>query len=115
MRIGDRVMFGRPNGEQSLGEVVKINSKNVKVKLLENRGAGRGSAPGSIWNVGKTLCRPVDASAQSTPATPPASPLTPPGSVLERALSKLTSDERSAVALFYRSSSWAAVRASTRW
>jgi len=40
MRIGDRVLFGRPNGEQSLGEVIKVNFKTVKVRLLESRGDG---------------------------------------------------------------------------
>lgn len=103
MRIGDRVLFGRPNGEQSLGEVIKINSASVKVRLLENRGGGRGSTTGSIWNVHKTLCRPVEAGEQPVPATAPAAPVAPPGGVLDRALAKLTVEERTAVAMFYRS------------
>lgn len=103
MRIGDRVLFGRPNGEQSLGEVMKINSKSVKVRLLENRGDGRGSTPGSVWNVAKGLCRPVESGAGSASATPAAAPVVAPGGVLDRALAKLTGEERAAVAMFYRS------------
>ena len=29
-RVGMRVYFGRANGEKTLGEVVKVNKKNLK-------------------------------------------------------------------------------------
>ena len=58
-QIGQQVMFGRPNGEKTLGEVVKINRKTIKVKQLETRGQKRIRTAGTIWTVGKTLATPV--------------------------------------------------------
>ncbi len=58
-QIGQQVMFGRPNGEKTLGEVVKINRKTIKVKQLETRGQRRVRNAGTIWTVGKTLATPV--------------------------------------------------------
>jgi hypothetical protein len=67
-RVGDRVYFGRPNGEQTLGEVVKVNAASVKVRQLEERGAVRSRPAGTIWKVAPSLVRLADPSA----ATPPA-------------------------------------------
>ena len=58
-QIGQQVMFGRPNGEKTLGEVVKINRKTIKVKQLETRGQKRIRTAGTIWTVHKTLATPV--------------------------------------------------------
>jgi hypothetical protein len=57
MNVGDIVWFGRANGEKTKGKIVKVNRTAYKVKLLEARGHGRGSVPGSVWNVAKGLCR----------------------------------------------------------
>lgn len=54
-RVGQRVYFGRRNGERTLAEIVKINRKMIKVKTLEERGNGRGSAAGTVWNVAPGL------------------------------------------------------------
>jgi hypothetical protein len=55
--IGDRVLFGRGKGEKTLGEVVKVNRKNLKIKTLESRGRSRGgSKVGAVWNVPPRLC-----------------------------------------------------------
>lgn len=54
-QVGMTVMFGRANGEQTLGEVVKMNPTKAKVKALCNRGNGRGSEVGSVWNVPYSL------------------------------------------------------------
>jgi hypothetical protein len=54
-RRGDLVVFGRPNGEKTIGEIVKVNRKTYKVRILENRGSK--SVAGQEWKVGKTLCR----------------------------------------------------------
>ena len=35
MNIGDRVYFGRKQGEKTLGEIVKINAKSVKVTVID--------------------------------------------------------------------------------
>lgn len=50
---GDRVYFGRANGEKTLGEVVKKNPKKLKIKVLEARGK---SKVGDTWNVPPSLC-----------------------------------------------------------
>lgn len=60
-QIGQHVMFGRPNGEKTLGRVVKINRKTIKVEQLEQRGTYRNHRIGSLWTVGKTLATPVGA------------------------------------------------------
>ena len=67
--IGDRVYFGRTNGEKSLGEVVKVNRKSLKVKLLEERGARRNYAVGGTWRVPPSLCTLAD---EDRPADRPA-------------------------------------------
>jgi hypothetical protein len=58
--VGDRVYFGRTNGEKSLGEVVKVNRKSLKVKLLEERGARRSYTVGGTWRVPPSLCTLAD-------------------------------------------------------
>lgn len=57
MKIGDRVIFGRPNGTKTLGEIVKINPRRIKVKTLEARGVGRDA--GVVWNVSPALLSPA--------------------------------------------------------
>jgi hypothetical protein len=50
-KFGMKVYFGRKNGQKTLAEVIKLNPTRAKVKTLEQRGQGRGSAIGSVWNV----------------------------------------------------------------
>lgn len=57
-KIGMRVYFGRENGEETLGEIVKINPKKFKVKTLEARGVRKNHAIGTIWTVPPSLCTP---------------------------------------------------------
>jgi len=59
-RVGMKVMFGRDNGEKTLGEIIKTNPAKAKVKALEERGNGRGSAVGTTWVVPYSLLTPVD-------------------------------------------------------
>jgi len=54
--VGEIVSFGRASGEQTLGEVVKVNRKSLKVKTSEGRGRGRGGSKGAIWRVPPSLC-----------------------------------------------------------
>lgn len=56
-KIGMIIEFGRNNGEKTRGEVVKINPKMAKVKILEDR--GRNSQKGAVWNVGYSLMTEV--------------------------------------------------------
>lgn len=58
--VGMKVMFGRPNGDQTLGEIVKKNPRKAKVKTLQSRGNGRGSEAGSVWTVPYSLMTPAD-------------------------------------------------------
>lgn len=50
-RVGMVIEFGRENGERTKGVVVKMNPKKAKIRILESRGAGRGSESGSQWGV----------------------------------------------------------------
>jgi hypothetical protein len=54
--VGERVTFGRRNGEKTTGEIVKVNRKTLKVKQLETRGSKRVRPVGTIWTVPVTLC-----------------------------------------------------------
>jgi len=93
MRIGMKVLFGRPNGEKTFGEVVKINRKNVRVKTLEPRGrTDRGQKAGRLWNVPPQLC------SRAYSDDEPKAPHKPSQDTLvEQALSKLTAQEREAL------------------
>ena len=49
LKKGDRVYFGRPNGEKTLAKITKVNRKTYSVETLESRGA-RGKK-GQKWRV----------------------------------------------------------------
>lgn len=69
LRIGDKVVFGRSRGEMTLGEVVKVNAKTVKIRQLELRGR---HAIGTVWTVAANLCTPVVSTVPNTTSTPAA-------------------------------------------
>lgn len=56
-RVGQRVYFGRSRGEQTLGEIIKINPRKCKVKQLESRGTLKNHRVGTIWTVPFSLLR----------------------------------------------------------
>ena len=60
-QVGDKVYFGSM-GVKTLARVVKVNSKNLKLALLESRGSGRAAAVGSLWTVPSFMCWLYDAS-----------------------------------------------------
>jgi hypothetical protein len=62
-KVGDKVYFGRAQGEKTLGEIVKVNRSSVKVKQLESRGTMRDYKVGMIWKVAPTLIYPADLNA----------------------------------------------------
>jgi len=77
--IGDRVYFGRGQGQQTLGEVVKTHGgrngtgkplKKLKVKQLESRGTQRNYPVGTVWGVPASLLTRADGSS-SVPAPAP--------------------------------------------
>jgi hypothetical protein len=100
MNVGDIIKFGRPNGVLTRGKIVKVNSKTVKVKLLEHRGIGRGCAVGTVWTVHKSLCRPIGA-APPAALTQETSYMTEPqrseSSLVESAIAKLSAPESMAL------------------
>lgn len=68
---GQKVYFGRGNGEQTLGQIEKLNPMKAKVKTLEHRGNGRGSVVGALWTVPYSLMRPADTDAKPGEVAPP--------------------------------------------
>ena len=58
--VGDIVRFGRDRGQQTKGEVVKVNRKNLKIRQLEQRGRSRSYPVNSIWTVSPELCTLVN-------------------------------------------------------
>lgn len=81
VKVGDRVYFGRANGEQTLGEVTKKNAVRAKVKTLEGR--GRHSRVGVEWSVPYSMLTPAGGNRVASPLTPTAPKFTPivPGSL----------------------------------
>lgn len=69
LKVGMKVLFGRPNGEKTLGEVIAVNPKKAKVKTLEGRGVR--DQIGAIWHVPFSLMCPAPGgetvAIQSTP------------------------------------------------
>lgn len=48
LQVGMRVIFGHPDGEKTLGEIVKLSAIRAKVISLEPR---LDRQAGSLWNV----------------------------------------------------------------
>lgn len=61
---GQQVIFGSPNGQQTRAEIIKLNPVKAQLKILEKRGEGRGSEPGSIWLARYSALRPLDPNAK---------------------------------------------------
>lgn len=61
---GDKVRFGRGNGEQTLGTVVKVNRTRLKVRQDESRGTYRSYPVGTIWTVPPSLCVKVESGTE---------------------------------------------------
>jgi hypothetical protein len=65
---GAIVTFGRTHGEHTLGQVVRVNRKNVKVVQLEPRGSNKAHEVGSFWRVPKALVAPAKVPADRVEA-----------------------------------------------
>ena len=52
-KIGMSVSFGRPNGEKTVGKIVKVNPKKLKIEQTEVRGSRKTHAVGTVWTVPK--------------------------------------------------------------
>jgi hypothetical protein len=98
---GDKIQFGRKNGEQTLGMVEKVNGKSLKVRTLESRGRDGRSVPGMVWRVHPSLATLVERNGK--PATnadrfpntsvKPSGMLTGDDLILHQAMAKLTAIE----------------------
>ena len=70
VKVNDKVIFGRPNGEKTVATIIKINKSRLKVRQEEVRG----SRPvGTIWSTPPELCTTLDGksisnSVKSAPA-----------------------------------------------
>ena len=70
-KINDVVTFGRPNGEQTLGKVVKVNRSSILIEQMEERGQQRVRQAGAKWRVHPSLVRLAHAGATvPAPAKP---------------------------------------------
>lgn len=58
-KVGMKVLFGRQNGETTLGEITKVNGVKCKVKQLESRGTMKAYPVGTIWTVPASLMVPT--------------------------------------------------------
>jgi hypothetical protein len=68
-KVGDFVTFGRPNGEQTVGKIVRVNAASLTIEQLEERGSTRIRQAGAKWRVHPSLVRMAGV---STPAPTPA-------------------------------------------
>jgi hypothetical protein len=59
-RVGQNVVFGRPNGEQTHGVVIKVNGKTLKIEQTEVRGQVRERKVGTVWRVAASFVRAAD-------------------------------------------------------
>ena len=58
LATGQRVLFGRPNGEKTACVVLRVAGKSLLVQTLEPRST---SPTGSKWRVAKSLIHPMSA------------------------------------------------------
>lgn len=68
IQVGMKVMFGRRQGEQTLGTVVKVNRTTVQVRQEEARGTMRNYPVGTMWKVPMNLCRGMDEATRAPKA-----------------------------------------------
>lgn len=70
-REGDKVVFGRRNGESTLGTVVKVNQTRAKIRQDQERGQQKTHLVGTVWDVPFALIRPVEGGHVVDPAEAP--------------------------------------------
>jgi len=69
--VGDIVIFGTPNGEQTRGRVVRVNRKSLSIEQLEVRGQRRVRGVGTKWRCHPSLVRLADGTAPAPKAKRP--------------------------------------------
>lgn len=78
VQVGMRVFFGRSHGEQTLGEVVKVNRAKVKVRQLAARGSLKSYPIGTYWSLPATFLVPASEEATANAAHPAPDPALKP-------------------------------------
>lgn len=68
--VGDQVEFGRPNGEKTVGTVIKVNRKSLKIRQDESRGSQRTRTAGTTWNVHPSFVTKLDGTGSVSPRVP---------------------------------------------
>jgi len=72
-RVGDLVTFGRPNGEQTEGRVIRVNAASITIEQTEARGQTRIREAGAKWRVHPSLVRLVSSTGTApAPVAPKA-------------------------------------------
>jgi len=72
-RVGDLVEFGRPNGEQTEGRVIRVNAASITIEQTEARGQTRIREAGAKWRVHPSLVRLVSSTGTApAPVAPKA-------------------------------------------
>tara|TARA_B100001094_G_scaffold306549_1_gene337418 strand:+ start:83 stop:484 length:402 start_codon:yes stop_codon:yes gene_type:complete len=70
-KVGDQVVFGRPNGERTRGTVVRVNRKSLSIEQAEVRGQKRVRAVGTKWRVHPSLVQHANGAAPAPRAKRP--------------------------------------------
>ena len=68
LTIGQKVVFGRENGEKTHGTIIGINAKSIKVRQDEARG---GRPVGTEWRVAPSFVYPLEGAKVAAPAPQP--------------------------------------------
>jgi hypothetical protein len=68
--VGDKVVFGRKQGEKTLGVITKVNRRTYKIRQQGARGTKRIRPDGTIWTVAKALVEAAP-SDSAEPKSPP--------------------------------------------
>lgn len=71
VKAGDKVVFGRRQGEKTLGTVIRVSRSSVTVHQDESRGALKAHPVGSIWRVHPSFVEKVESSSRSAPRPAP--------------------------------------------
>lgn len=82
IRPGDKVLFGRASGEQTLGTVIKVNAKSIMVQQDEARGTMRAYPVGTKWKVAPTFVRKVEGGPVAAPVVEAPKPRRPEADIM---------------------------------
>lgn len=91
VKAGDKVVFGRKQGEKTRGTVIRVSRSSVTVRQDESRGAMGSHPVGSIWRVHPSFVEKVGSSSRAV-----SKPVKRAASVARGAASKVAKAPRTA-------------------